>query len=89
MGAGDHMDLVQWPAMLAIVVASWLVGSQRPDRRKTAFLGFIVGNVMWVAWGLYVEAYALALLDVMLCGMNIRGFLKNRGATERSASDAP
>lgn len=54
-----------------------------------AFLGFVVGNVLWVAWGLYVEAYALALLDVILCGMNIRGFLKNRLANAGSPPHAP
>jgi hypothetical protein len=42
------MDFVQWPAMLVIVLASWLGGSQRAERRKIAFLGFIVGNVLWV-----------------------------------------
>jgi hypothetical protein len=75
------MDLVQWPAMIVIVLASWLAGSQRAERRKIAFLGFIIGNILWVTWGLYVEAYALALLDVMLCAMNLRGFLRNRAAT--------
>ncbi|WP_460044530.1 hypothetical protein [Pseudomonas sp. S2_H01] len=83
------MDIVQWPAMVVIVLASWLVGSQRAERRKIAFLGFIVGNVLCVIWGLYVEAYALALLDMMLCGMNLRGFLRNNAATERSAAHAP
>ena len=37
---------------------------------------------MWVAWAIHIEAYALALLDMILCGMNIRGLLKNRGATQ-------
>jgi hypothetical protein len=83
------MDNLQWPAMMAIILASWLVGSQRAERRKMAFLGFVVGNVLWVAWGLYVEAYALALLDVILCGMNILGFLKNRLANAGSPPHAP
>jgi len=82
------MDFVQWPAMVAIVLASWLVGSQRAERRKKAFVVFIVGNVLWVVWGIYVGAYALALLDMMLCVMNIRGFLKNRTTTDRSTPDA-
>ena len=66
------MDFIQWPAMAVILVASWLAASQRAKRRKLAFLGFIVGNLLWIVWGLYVEAYALALLDGILCAMNIR-----------------
>ena len=57
-------------------------------RRKLAFLGFILGNLLWIVWGVYVEAYALALLDGILCGMNIRGFMKNRTATQRGEHDA-
>ncbi|MFK3795576.1 MULTISPECIES: hypothetical protein [unclassified Pseudomonas] len=82
------MDWVQWPAMLAIVLASWLVGSKRAERRTTAFAIFIIGNLLWVAWGFYIEAYALALLDITLCGMNVRGFLKNRAATRMDAYGA-
>ena len=82
------MDLVQWPAMMTILVAAWLAASQRAQRRKLAFLGFILGNLLWIAWGLSVEAYALALLDGILCAMNIRGFLKNRKANVEGEPDA-
>ena len=82
------VDFIQWPAMAVILVASWLAASQRAKRRKLAFLGFIVGNLLWIVWGLYVEAYALALLDGILCAMNIRGFMKNRTATQRGETDA-
>lgn len=82
------MDFLQWPAMVTILVASWLAASQRAKRRKLAFLGFILGNLLWIVWGVYVEAYALALLDGILCGMNIRGFMKNRTATQRGEPNA-
>jgi len=71
----------------------FLSGEHRPYRRDRVgdFTGrlLIFGNVLWVIWGLYVEAYALALLDMMLCGMNLRGFLSNKAATERSAAHPP
>lgn len=53
------MVLVQWPAMLAILIASWLVGSKRLARPKTAFLVFILGNLLWIAWGTYVAGLSL------------------------------
>lgn len=87
-GAQATYDFLQWPAMVTILVPSWLAASQLAKRRKLAFLGFVLGNVLWIVWGLYVEAYALALLDGILCGMNIRGFLKNKTATQRGETDA-
>lgn len=85
---GQPMDFVQWPAMVTILVGSWLAASQRAKRRQLAFLGFILGNLLWIVWGLYVEAYALAMLDGILCVMNIRGFMKNRTAAQRGEPDA-
>ncbi len=82
------MDLVQWPAMVAIIAAAWLAASQRASRRKLAFLGFILGNLLWIVWGLYVEAYALALLDGILCAMNVRGFFKNSAASLHGETEA-
>lgn len=41
----DYLDWVQWPAMLVTVLAAWLIGSQRPRRRVSGFVCFIVSNV--------------------------------------------
>lgn len=72
-----YLDWVQWPAMAVTVLAAWLIGSQRPARRMTGFLSFILSNVLWVIWGLHVDAYALIVLQFCLCAMNLRGFKKN------------
>ena len=71
------IDLIQWPAMAVTVLAAWFVGSQRPRRRMIAFWCFILSNVLWVIWGLHANAYALIVLQVCLCVMNVRGFRKN------------
>jgi hypothetical protein len=63
--------------MLVTVLAAWLIGSQRPARRMAAFWGFIVSNMLWVIWGVQAHAYALIVLQVCLCAMNLRGFKKN------------
>jgi len=31
------MDLIQWPAMLATVIAAWLVAAQSKRRRQVGF----------------------------------------------------
>jgi hypothetical protein len=71
------IDLIQWPAMAVTVLAAWFVGSQRPRRRMIAFWCFILSNVLWVIWGLHANAYALIVLQLCLCVMNLRGFRKN------------
>ncbi|MHC8386575.1 hypothetical protein ACYZTM_00610 [Pseudomonas sp. MDT2-39-1] len=73
----DHLDWVQWPAMLITVLAAWLIGSQKPSRRVWGFSCFIVSNLLWVIWGYHTNAYALIVLQFCLCAMNLRGFKKN------------
>jgi hypothetical protein len=71
------IDLVQWPAMAVTVLAAWFVGSQRARRRMIAFWCFILSNILWVIWGVHADAYALIVLQLFLCAMNVRGFRKN------------
>lgn len=72
----EWMDLVQWPAMLVTVAASWLVSSSEERRRNWAFWVFLMSNAMWIAWGLYAGATGLVALQVALAAMNIRGAKK-------------
>lgn len=73
----SYLDWVQWPAMVVTILAAWLVGSQREQRRKFGFWMFLLSNLLWVVWGLYDQAYALIVLQLGLAIMNIRGSIKN------------
>jgi hypothetical protein len=73
----DWLDLLQWPAMAVTVVATYLVGSQRPVRREVGFFLFLASNALWVAWGWYAAAWALVILQGFLAVMNIRGARRN------------
>ncbi|HEX3950185.1 MAG TPA: hypothetical protein VHW95_10085 [Steroidobacteraceae bacterium] len=70
------IDLLQWPAMLVTVGASWCVASNNRARRNIGFWLFLASNVLWVIWGGHVHAYALIVLQVCLAVMNIRGAWK-------------
>ena len=76
-----YLDLIQWPAMVITIVASWLVASQSKRRRKVGFWIFLLSNALWVAWGWSDEAYALIVLQIVLAVMNIRGASKNETAS--------
>jgi hypothetical protein len=73
----DTLDLVQWPAMIVTVVASWYVASMKRQRRKVGFWLFLLSNVLWVVWGIHARAYALIALQACLAVMNVRGEWKN------------
>jgi len=70
------LDVIQWPAMVVTVLASWFIGSDREGRRNLGFWLFLASNLLWAAWGIHVRAYALVLLQVCLAAMNIRGARK-------------
>lgn len=70
------IDLLQWPAFAASVAAAYLVGSNARGRRNTGFWIFLLSNVLWVIWGLHVQAWALIALQVCLAALNIRGLFK-------------
>ena len=80
-----NVDLVQWPAMLASVMAAWLVASQRERRRNWGFWVFLLSNVLWVAWGWQAGAWALVAMQVCLAALNVRGVKKSQ--RESSAGD--
>jgi hypothetical protein len=73
------LDLIQWPAMLVTIIASWLVSSRSEHQRLHGFWYFLLSNVLWIAWGVHDHAYALIGLQIALAVMNIRGTYKNDG----------
>jgi hypothetical protein len=73
----EWIALIQWPAMVATLLAAWLVASRHKRARMVGFWVFLVSNVLWIAWGWHDEAYALIALQVGLAALNIRGVRKN------------
>jgi len=77
----ELVGLIQWPAMVATVVAAWLVASQHKRKREFGFWVFLLSNVLWVIWGFYDKAFALIALQIALAALNIRGARKNDPAS--------
>lgn len=86
-GAAEWIAQLQWPAMVASVLAAWLVASTHAGRRKIGFWVFLASNVLWVAWGWHDHAWALIALQVALAAMNIRGVRKNEHLEARHADE--
>ena len=74
--SSDLIGLLQWPAMLASLLAAWLVGSNNKHRRNVGFWVFLFSNVLWAVWGWHESAWALISLQVALAVLNIRGVFK-------------
>lgn len=85
--SADWLSWLQWPAMVASVLAAWLVASTHAGRRKLGFWVFLASNVLWVLWGWHDQAWALIWLQVALATLNIRGVRKNERALEAAHAD--
>lgn len=70
------LDLLQWPAFVASLVAAWLVASNDKRRRNAGFWVFLLSNVLWIGWGWHTSAWALIALQVGLALLNVRGLSK-------------
>jgi hypothetical protein len=70
------VNLLQWPAMIVTLVATWLVASDRKRRRSAGFWCFVLSNVLWMTWGWHDRAYALVGLQLGLFALNVRGLKK-------------
>ena len=73
----DHLDLLQWPAMLVTVLAAYFIASRSAHKRTIAFWCFLASNLLWVIWGFHDRAWALVGLQFCLAALNIRGVYKN------------
>ena len=86
--SAEWIAWLQWPAMVASVLAAWLVASTHAGRRKLGFWVFLASNALWVLWGLHDDAWALIALQVILAIMNVRGVRKNEKLQERAERPA-
>ena len=77
----DWIDLLQWPAMVITIAASWYVASERKSKRNWGFWLFLGSNVLWIAWGFYSGATALVVLQFCLAAMNLRGAAKAKSGS--------
>ncbi|MDX9875563.1 MAG: hypothetical protein RBS88_11675 [Spongiibacteraceae bacterium] len=84
----EWLDWLQWPAMVVTVLAAWLVGSTRSRKRVVGFWLFLSSNVLWIAWGLYAEAWALIIVQLFLAGMNFYGLFRNDPAMREKVEQA-
>jgi hypothetical protein len=80
--SAQWLDLLQWPAMVATVLAAWLVASNRQGRRNAGFWVFLASNLLWGLWGWHDGAYALIALQVALAVLNVRGVSKTETAAK-------
>ncbi|MFG0324586.1 hypothetical protein [Pseudomonas putida] len=65
-------------------MAAWCIGSHRPGRRMVGFCCFIASNILWSVWGWHAQAWALIVLQLVLCVMNLRGWRKNKSASTKA-----
>jgi len=70
------LDLMQWPAMLASLLAAWLTAYPDKRKRNLGFWTYLLSNILWVVWGWHEGAYAVAVMQIGLAALSIRGVYK-------------
>ena len=78
------VDLLQWPAFVASVLAAWLVASDNEGQRFLGFWVFLASTVLCIAWAWPERAWALVALQLCLTAMNVRGLKKAEPASDNS-----
>jgi hypothetical protein len=63
--------------MIITISAAWYVGAERKSNRNWGFWLFLLSNLLWLVWAIPQSAWALAILQISLALMNIRGVLKS------------
>ncbi len=81
----DWVAHIQWPAMVATLIAAFLVGTTSARLRLWGFGIFVVSNVLWVIWGIPEGAWALIVLQAGLFVLNARGAKQNAPEAEEEA----
>ncbi|MBC8090236.1 MAG: hypothetical protein H7Z40_23500 [Phycisphaerae bacterium] len=88
MDTSSNLALLQWPAMLVTVIASWFVTSRYKDNRWIGFVAFLASNVLWTIWGLHSGATALVVLQFCLAALNILGLWRSGKKTGSDSEPA-
>ncbi len=73
----EWIDHLQWPAMAVTIVGAWFIGSRVRWQRRVGFWSMLGSNLLWMAWGWHVGAWALVGLQVFLALINIRSARNN------------
>jgi len=74
----DLIDLIQWPAMVATLLAAWLVGFESRMDRRLGFWVFVASNILWIVWGWHDGAHALIVLQLGLFALNVRAIRRHQ-----------
>lgn len=76
MDTNALLNLLQWPAMVASLIAAWLTASADKQQRNFGFWAYLLSNVLWVVWGWHDGSYAVAVMQIGLAALSIRGVYK-------------
>lgn len=86
MTAADAFDLLQWPAMIVTIVASWFVTSRYKGNRWLGFCLFVLSNILWAVWGIHTKAHALVVLQALLLILNLVGIKRTNAKADEGSS---
>lgn len=68
----EFVDLLGWIGNGVIVLAQWQVG----NRRRSAFLVSAVGELICIAYAVFIHLWSLVFVCVLFAGIALRNYIK-------------
>ena len=62
-------DLLQWPALLGLTAAVWLMSAGTARRRSAGAALAVAASALWAVWGWHASAWALVVLPLALAAV--------------------
>ena len=75
------MSLIGWLANILIVIGLWQIG----NRKRTAFLFTITGELIWTIKAFVFEQYDLAFICAIFCILAVRNWIKWKSEKEQKS----
>jgi hypothetical protein len=68
---------LQYPAAALTIAGYYCVGSTHAKIRKVGFINGLVGNVIWIIYGIFPVQVGIVATNVCIFLLGVRGYLNN------------
>jgi hypothetical protein len=75
---------VQYPAAALTIIGFYFIGGKTENLRKTGFTLGLVGNIVWIIYGVLPVQPGIIATNLCIFTLAVRGYLNNSGTLKRS-----
>ena len=76
------LPMIQYPATALTIIGFYFIGSKTDKLRKIGFTLGLIGNIVWIFYGIIPFQLGIVVTNVCIFVGAVRGYLNNSGKTE-------